>query len=651
MKLLTPIQVGPMEIKNRVVSTAHAAYLDYFRPDSDGERYIAYQERRAKGGAGMVIMTAMHVHESSGLINHFVFDEYEMPRKLKMLADRVHHYGTKVISQLFHFGVQATSASRSDLQPLWGFSGTTSLEGEPSHQMTDGEIEEVIDAFCRAATVVVESGIDGVELHGTHGYLIAQSMSPFANQRTDKWGEPLFFIHELARRVRGAIGREKILGFRISADDFISQDEGGLGHQRLCAIAHELTATGLFDYLNHSEGSGGAHYARAVGSYRHKLGEYLPLTRGLAEAIERRIPVIGVGKIPTPDLAEQALLDGDCDMVGMTRAQIADPDLVQKLIDGRMNEIRICTGANQGCIDRHLYGITCIQNPEVGEERRFQSLGRMPVEQKKVLVIGGGPAGMKAAEIAAERGHEVTLADRGSALGGRFLLLDRAREANNLTAVLSSIEAALDRHKVKVDLGVVVDGAYIADLAPDAIILATGADPSSKIGCATDDSVPVISSDEAMMGELEGTRFNMADARIVMVDVRANYETAVVLETLIDRGAHVTLVTPHLQFGANLGFTHLNDLLPIVYGPRVSLQCATTLAGVSDGHAVLRHAYSGEEIKRSCDIIISGASPVANDALLITCQEHAPTKMVGDAVAARSALEAIREGDRAGRTV
>lgn len=172
MKLLSPIDIGPMTVNNRVVSTAHAAFLDFFNPISDGERYMAYQERRAQGGTGLIIFTAMHVHELSQIPNHFVFDAETMAPKFRKISDRLHAHGTKCISQLFHFGAQLKSDPRDDYHPLWSFSGTTTIEGEVSHKMTNSEIETVIDAFASTAKVCVENGMDGVELHGTHGYLI-----------------------------------------------------------------------------------------------------------------------------------------------------------------------------------------------------------------------------------------------------------------------------------------------------------------------------------------------------------------------------------------------------------------------------------------------------------------------------------------------
>lgn len=652
MKLLSPIRLGGVELKNRVVSTAHEAFPDFFQPGATGERYMAYQERRAEGGVGLVILTAMHVHKSSQVANHFIYEPDDLARKLQQLTTRMHRHGAKVFSQLFHLGVVGKSDGRTDLHPLWGFSGTASTAGEASHQMTGEEIEDVIQGFVNTARLVTSNGIDGVELHGTHGYLIVQSFSPHANKRGDKWGEHLYFIKELARRVREVIGPDKALGLRISADDFIPPEDGGLGPEKLSQIAAELIGTSFFDYLNHSEGSGGADYARAVGSYRHPLGEFLPLTRALKAAIKGKVPLIGVGKIPTPDLAEQALEQGDCDLVGMTRAQISDPDLVRKLQSGQGHRIRICTGANQGCIDRSgMFPITCIHNPEVGEEARFKALDTPVSQPKRILVVGGGPAGLKAAEIAARRGHEVTLADAGSRLGGRLNLVEGLGDAANLLASISWLEQELSYLKVKVLQQTLVDEDFVKELKPDAIVLATGAVATNDIGVSCDDSIPILSSDDAAAGLFDGSKFDMRGTRSLLIDRRANYETALVVEALSRGGSAVTVVTPFLHFGVNMGKTHLAEYLKLLPKWSVKVLPSTVASRIHSGNAYLKNVYSGQESGESFDFIVSGAHPKPRNELFEMLCKHAPTTAVGDVVAPRSALEAFREGDRIGRTI
>lgn len=651
MKLLEPIRLGPTEVRNRVVSTAHAAYLDFFQPGSDGERYIAYQERRAQGGAGMIILTAMHVHESSGLLNHFNYEEADIARKFRELSSRVHRHGTTAISQLFHYGMQSISSVRPDMHPLWGWSQRVNTEGETGHAMTDAEVETVIEAFCRTARIAVENGMDGVELHGTHGYLIQQSFTPMFNQRTDKWGDPLAFTTELAHRVRAAIGPDKVLGFRTSADDLVPPEKGGVGPEKCREYTAAFVKTGAFDYLNHSEGQGGSHYAHAIGSYRHKFGRWLPLTRALRDAIDAAIPVIGVGKIPTPDLVEGAPQAGDCDLVGMTRAQISDPDLVRKLMNGQASRIRTCTGANQGCIDRARYPITCFQNPEVGEENRLREMDAVPTTPKRVLVVRGGPAGMKAAEIAARRGHSVVLAERGPVLGGRLNMVGTMGAASNLLSATAWIEQEMADLPVEVRLQTVVDAEYLRAEAPDAIVLATGAEPQGGLSCADDGSIVVLSSDEAARGECEGQKFDTAGTRALMVDLRGSYESALVLESLVDRGATVTVVTPFQVFGPNLGFTHMNDMLARLLRAGTRLATLSKLADVSDGEATIVHAVSGERSRAAFDLVVSGAPPRSNDGLRAQCESIAPTFLAGDVISPRSALEAIREGDRVARRI
>jgi len=652
MKLLEPINIGPIRLKNRVVSTAHAAFTDFFRPDCNGERYMAYQERRARGGTGLLIMTAMHVHRASQMLNHWVFDAATMAPKFRRISERVHGHGAKIFAQVFHFGVMGKGETHDDLGAIWGFSPLESADGEACHVMTDAEIEEVIDAFVASSVCAVENGIDGIELHATHGYLIQQSYSPYANRRTDKWGQRLYFVTELARRIRAGIGRDRAMGIRVTLDDFKGRAQGGLDFEDILAIVEDLVKTGLFDYVNTSEGSGNFDYARVISSYRHGFGKTLPAVHALKARINSAIPVIGVNKIPTVDLAEHALINGDCDLVGMTRAQIADPDLVYKLEHGQAPRIRTCTGANQGCIDRvAMYPITCIQNPEVGQEAQFAELDKVRATPKRVLVIGGGPAGMKAAEIAARRGHQVTLAEAGHRLGGRFNLVEKLGAAANLLSMTAWIEEEIRRLQVRVLLQTRVDEKFIRDLAPDAIIVATGARAKSRIELPNDGSVPVIDIDSAVQGQIDGETFDMKGTNALLLDLRGNYETALAIDALVQRGAKLTVVTQFLHYGANLGFTMLDDYLRLLpkWGVRVLTMSRCT--NLTDGHAHVTIGSTGQQERIACDFVVAGVPPAPVDDLNEMCGRYASTKVVGDAYAPRSAMEAIREADRAARLI
>ena len=449
--LLSPIEVGSVEVSNRVAFTAHGSFLDFYRPGVSGDRYVAYEERRAAGGVGMIFLQTVHVHPSSHALGHAIYDSDDLRTKLTTMATALHRHGTKVVQQLNHFGAQFRSDARENLEPLWAFDDLVTGDGEAAHRMTSAEIEDVLDGFVQTARICVEAGLDGVELHGTHGYLLQQSFSPWGNGRDDEWGEQLAFARALIARVRREIGRVPVVGLRISTDDFMSPERGGLGVEALRGIASALVDTGELDYVSQSEGARTGHYARSIGSYRHGLGEFLPLAHGLREAIGARVPIVAASRINDPAIAEKALAAGDCDIVAMTRAMIADPDLVNKIRSGK--RIRHCVGANQGCVDRMVGGlpITCFHNPDVGREERGEP--EPAVEPRSVLVVGGGPAGLKAAEIAARRGHRVTLIEREPELGGRLRAVRGLGDAAELFRSIEWLELELADLEVDVRVG------------------------------------------------------------------------------------------------------------------------------------------------------------------------------------------------------
>lgn len=640
--LLSPQRIRQTVVANRVLFSAHGSFLDFYRPGEAADRYASYLEARAQGGAGMIILQPVQVHPSSQPLGHHLYEPDDLHHKLSEVASRLHRHGVVVLLQLMHVGAEFASSAAQDMQPLWGFSATPSAtSGEVAHEMTTLEIEEVIAAFARVAALAVSAGLDGVELHATHGYLVQQSFSPWANRRTDVWGDKRQFIVRTLQAIRRAVGEQAIVGTRLSVDDYTPVNRGGLGRAGLGEVADDLVTAGLVDMVNTSAGAKAAHYSRAVASYAHPHGLLLDAAREMHATIAGRVPMVGVGRITDPDLAERALAEGVCEMVAMTRAQIADPDLVRKLTRADLPPIRPCVGANIGCVDRMSLSlpITCLHNPEVGREGRGAPAAARTA--RHVVVVGGGPAGMKAAEVAAVRGHRVTLLERGTSLGGRYRLATTFGRAKELAGTLDWLAERLDAVGVEQRLGVEADLALIMGLSPDIVVLASGARPRLT-DVPGDDSIVRWSTDDAMTAAATG--------RILVVDHLGTLEVSRAAERLACEGAEVQVATPAASLGAQIGFTQIKDQLGRLIDAGVKIRTATRLAAIADGAVRLVDLTTRQVDTVAVDVVVSGMPAHAEVTLRQPLMSVGmPVLVAGDAVAPRNAMLAFREGEAAGR--
>ncbi|MFF1880703.1 NAD(P)-binding protein [Pseudarthrobacter sp. NPDC058196] len=657
MKLFEPFELGPVVLKNRVAVTSHKFSYRHWENDHERstDKYLGYVRRRMEGGVGFFGLSALPVW---GVDAQHPFQLEHVGSKLRRFADVAREHGCATFVQLHNAGVQGNSSLPgvnydesvpSDGAGLVAFSAAPSTSGtEVAHEMSPDEIEAIIEGYGRLAELAVASGIDGVELHAGHGYLLQQSFTPWRNQRTDEWGPSTRFLRAVTARVRAGIGPKGVLGVRIATKDFRPPEAGGLTEQRLLEIALELADTGMVDYFNPTHGSQASDYGRVVGTYRRPLGEFLPSAARLRQELDGKAAVLGVGRVTTVQAAEDALQRGDCDFVGLTRAHIADPDILKKSKRGEADSVRLCVSANQGCIDRLGAGgdVYCFHNPDVGREYRRND--PQPVASpRSVVVVGAGPAGLKAAEIAARRGNDVVVLEASSQAGGRLGSITNVTSAHELVASTAWLEAELARMGVQVRLNVHVDEEVLASAGVDVVVLATGsiAPPPSF---STDGSVAV-HSPELALKKLVGT----PKKTLVVHDSLGTEEAMVTYEQLAASGHQVIITTPLPTISQSTGFTHRTDLLDRLKSWGCTLLERTDLVSATDGRVRAQHMLTGEIIELGpVAAVVLAQSRLPETSLLDAARRHSTEVLVvGDAYSPRDAMMAFTHGDIVARQI
>lgn len=635
--LFSPIRVGPIAIRNRIVITAHGTSEAFRHHGMDPAGYIEYLRRRAAGGAGLIICQPI-LSDPLHSITAEAVDRHGR------LVEAVRAEGATFLLQLTHLGAFARSEADVRRPPLMGFESTQSAAGETAHRMTHAEIELMIEGYRRTAEMAATVGFDGVEVHGAHGYIVQQSLTPAFNSRDDEWGrDRTLFVRRLLAAARAEMGPGRIVGYRTPTDDLRSPEDGGIGFAGIAEIVRAVLATGRIDVLNTTIGDGGSSYARAIPGYRYGEAPNIPAVARLREAVAIEVPVIGVGRIAAPGLAESLLASGTCDLVAMTRAHIADPDLAAKTRRGAAHRIRPCVGANV-CVNRKLQGypeISCFHNPEVLREAE---LAARPAEfARHVLIVGAGPAGLKAAEAAALRGHTVTIVDEGPRPGGRL----RAAENTAALSLVSAVDylvAELAEHGVKVRSGTTADEALLRELAPDHVVLATGGRPVTTAAYPGASNGVVTSSAEILAGHGGG--------RVLVFDAIGADEGPLVAEALAMRGADVVYVTSCETVMPWGGQLHRYEV-PAILRRRCQQVITSGLLGDVDGGHVVIVRPDGETIDElDVDTIVPVVAPRPALELVDALERLAlPHTIVGDALAPRTAMHAFKEGYEAGLAV
>ncbi|MBP6552623.1 MAG: FAD-dependent oxidoreductase [Vitreoscilla sp.] len=637
--LFSPIKIRNLTVKNRILSTGH----DTTMPTEGiiNERLLAYQRARAEGGAGLIVLQVSGVHESARYTTHLLMaTEPNCVDGYRKMADMCHAHGTKVFAQIFHPGREIMEAGEGLLAVAYSASA---VPNERFHVMpkplNQRMINEISEGYVQAARYLHEAGIDGAEFVASHGYLPAQFMSTQVNLREDQYGgsleNRLRFSVDILKAIRAATSDDFVIGMRISADEL---DGGGLDADEVLAICQALEPH--LDYVNLTLGTsaslgGAVHIAPPMA---FKAGYIAEQTKVFKDTLN--IPVLIAGRINQPQDADLIIKNGQADMCGMTRALICDPKMPNKAQNNQLDDIRACIACNQACIGHFHKGqpISCIQHPQTGREQQYGDL-QAAAAPKKVMVIGGGPAGMNAALIAAQRGHRVSLYESGKQLGGQALLAQNLSRRAEFGGLITNLLQAMSKQDINIHLNTRVDMAKVQAEAADVVVLATGATPYAQ-PIEADDSILKLNAWQYLQGTAPQGK------SVLLTDWRCDWVAPGIAELLVKQGFDVSIAINGLCLGETLPLYVRDELTATAQRLGIKLLPNARLYGYDNGTVYLQHNTSAEAVElEGINTIIACDGQMALDELGDAIEDLGMVlHRIGDCNTPRTAEEAMYEG-------
>lgn len=640
--LFSPLRIRGKALKNRIMSTGH----DTSMPTDNlvNDQLVAYHTARAKGGVGLIVLQVAGVHDSARYTSHVLMatDDECIPG-YRRIAEACHAEGTLVLSQVFHPGREIMESSDGLLAVAYAPSASPNERFRVMpRELSQAMIDEIVQGYADAARRLHAAGIDGVEVVASHGYLPAQFLNPRVNRRSDGYNGDLDarlrFTREVIAAIRAATDEDFIIGLRISADERdpegLTEDEslqGVKGLQNSLDYVHIVAGTsaslGGAIHIVPPMAIEAAYLANEAGTFKRNLD----------------IPLFVTGRINQPQEAELIVARGQADVCGMTRALICDPQMPSKTESGHVEDVRACIACNQACIGHFHrgYPISCIQHPETGRELIYAER-QMATQRKRVLVVGGGPAGMKAAAVAAQRGHEVTLCEASGQLGGQVNLAQLLPRRAEFGGASTNLQREMQLAGVEVRRNTRVDRALVEAERPDVVIVATGAKPY-RPPYEEAGELQVVDAWQVLRGEVQLGR------SVLVTDWRADWIAPGIAERLVRDGHQVHLAVNGTHAGESLPLYVRDHLAGELHRLGISITPYARLYGVDDSTVYLQHTASGEPmLVENIDTLVlcQGHQPV--DELADEIADLAEVRRIGDCLAPRTAEEAIYEGLKAG---